>query len=224
MKKILLITDSHNFYKTLKDQLELDGEFHVKFAESITHATLLISKEDFNLSLLDLSFCGDGDVIASLFNERINPPLLVFIEKETDLNPFYFHDFLIEDYILKPFKIGPLIIKLRETIVKATKTPKRNLKLGRYTFIAEEKVLIDLNRNNKIRLTEKETAILRKLYLANGKIVTKKTLLEEVWGYNAEVASHTLETHMYKLRKKLEHDPSDGPALITALNGYQLVH
>ena len=226
MKKILLINDNHYFYKALKDQLELDGEFHLQFAESITHAALLISKEDFNASLLDLSFCEEGDsaVIASLYNEEIDPPLLVFIEKETDIDSFHFHDFLIEDYIVKPFKIGTLIIKLRETIVKATKTRNRNLKLGRYTFIAEEKVLIDLKRNNKIRLTEKETAILRKLYLANGKVVTRKTLLEEVWGYNAEVASHTLETHMYKLRKKLEHDPSDGPALITALNGYQLVH
>jgi DNA-binding response OmpR family regulator len=150
--------------------------------------------------------------------------LFAFIEKETDLNSFYFHEFLIEDYILKPFKISTLIIKLREIIDKAIKTPDRNLKLGRYTFIAEEKVLIDLMRNNKIRLTEKETAILKKLYLANGKIVTRKILLEEVWGYNAGVASHTLETHMYKLRKKIEHDPSDRPRLITALNGYQLVY
>jgi DNA-binding response OmpR family regulator len=226
MKKILLINGNHTFYKALKDQLESDGEFHLQCAESITHAALLISRENFNVSLLDLSFCDESEdaVIASLCNEEIDPPLLVFIEKETDLNSFYFHDFLIEDYILKPFKISTLIIKLRETIVKATKTPDKNLKLGRYTFIAEEKVLIDLKRNNKIRLTEKETAILRKLYLANGKIVTRKTLLEEVWGYNAEVASHTLETHMYKLRKKLEHDSSDGPELITALNGYQLVH
>ena len=198
----------------------------MQFAESIAHAALLIGKENFNISLLDFPFCGEGDdtSVASLCSEGIDTPLLVFVEKESEFNSFYFHEFLIEDYILKPFKINTLIKKLREVIVKASKSPNRNLKLGCYTFIAEEKILIDLKQNIQIRLTEKETAILRKLYLANGKIVTRKTLLKEVWGYNIEIASHTLETHMYKLRKKIEQDSPNRPELITALNGYQLVY
>jgi DNA-binding response OmpR family regulator len=226
MKKILLIGDNHNFYKALKDQLELDGEFHLRFADNIAHAVLLIRMEYFNIILLDNLVHGeaDGAAIFSLCNEEIDAPLLVFIEREMEPNSFFCHELLIEDYIVKPFKIGALIIKLREAIVKATKTPDKNLKLGCYIFIVEDKVLIDLKRNNQIRLTEKETAILKKLYLANGKIITRKTLLEEVWGYNEEVDSHTIETHIYKLRKKIEQGSLDRPKLITVQNGYQLVY
>jgi DNA-binding response OmpR family regulator len=75
----------------------------------------------------------------------------------------------------------------------------------------------------KIRLTEKEPNILKFLYRSNDGVVARDVLLHEVWGYNAGVTTHTLETHIYRLRQKIEPDPSNARLLITESGGYRLV-
>jgi Transcriptional regulatory protein, C terminal len=77
--------------------------------------------------------------------------------------------------------------------------------IGPYTFRPSSKLLLNLN-GSKVRLTEKETSILRRLYRAGQRFVPRQTLLQEVWGYNSEVTAHTLETHIYRLRQKIEKD------------------
>ena len=74
----------------------------------------------------------------------------------------------------------------------------------------------------KVRLTEKETNILKYLYRAQGKPVARDELLSEVWGYNATVTTHTLETHIYRLRQKVEPDPANARLLLTDAGGYRL--
>jgi DNA-binding response OmpR family regulator len=78
-------------------------------------------------------------------------------------------------------------------------------------------------KGSKIRLTEKETAILRYLYRAGQKPVSRETLLQEVWGYNSGVTTHTLETHVYRLRQKVEKDAASPAILVTDGGGYKLV-
>ena len=75
----------------------------------------------------------------------------------------------------------------------------------------------------KVRLTDKETAILKYLYRAGDKAVAREKLLDEVWGYNAAVTTHTLETHVYRLRQKIEEDPSTAKLLVTEAGGYKLI-
>ena len=79
------------------------------------------------------------------------------------------------------------------------------------------------DKGSKLRLTEKETAILRFLYRAGQQVVTRDVLLREVWGYNANVTTHTLETHIYRLRQKIEKDPATAQLLVTEAGGYKLV-
>ena len=81
---------------------------------------------------------------------------------------------------------------------------------------------MDEGGDKKIRLTEKETAILKYLYRAGNKPVSRDTLLGEVWGYNSGVTTHTLETHIYRLRQKIEEDPSHAQILLTEQGGYRL--
>jgi DNA-binding response OmpR family regulator len=90
------------------------------------------------------------------------------------------------------------------------------------TFKPALKILVEEN-GNKVRLTEKETSILKFLYRASEKMVTRETLLTEVWGYNTGVTTHTLETHIYRLRQKIEKDPARAELLITETGGYKLV-
>ena len=75
----------------------------------------------------------------------------------------------------------------------------------------------------RVRLTEKETNILKFLYRAQSGVVARDVLLHEVWGYNAGVTTHTLETHIYRLRQKIEPDPSNARLLVTESGGYRLV-
>jgi DNA-binding response OmpR family regulator len=94
--------------------------------------------------------------------------------------------------------------------------------IGPYTFRPSSKILLN-QKGNKVRLTEKETAILRHLYRAGQRPVSRETLLQEVWGYNSGVATHTLETHIYRLRQKFEKDAATPAILVTEAGGYKLV-
>ena len=87
---------------------------------------------------------------------------------------------------------------------------------------AEPEAAVDQN-GGKMRLTEKEAAIIKYLYRAGQKVVTRDVLLEEVWGYNSGVTTHTLETHVYRLRQKIERDPSNAEILVTESGGYKLI-
>ena len=89
--------------------------------------------------------------------------------------------------------------------------------------VGDSKLLVNEQTSRKIRLTEKETAILKYLYRAGDRVVGRDTLLGEVWGYNAGVTTHTLETHVYRLRQKIERDPSQAEILVTEPGGYRLV-
>ena len=149
-------------------------------------------------------------------------PSIALVQQASDVDLPYIHEFLMDEVIFKPFKVSKLIRHIYELINRPRDIPKQNNRFGNYTFIPDEKLLVGLDEDKQIRLTEKETAILQKLAAVNGKVVSRKTLLEEVWGYKTGVDSHTLETHMYRLRRKFEESGIEGPILVTADNGYKL--
>ncbi len=126
------------------------------------------------------------------------------------------------DYVTKPFKFAVLLARIRAHLRSHEQSEDAVFRLGPYTFKPAAKLLID-EREKKIRLTEKETSILKYLYRAGQKVVGRDTLLHEVWGYNAGVTTHTLETHIYRLRQKIERDPSAAEILVTEPGGYKLV-
>ena len=95
--------------------------------------------------------------------------------------------------------------------------------IGSYAFRPAAKMLLDQTSKEKIRLTGMETAILIYLYRAGSRVIGRDTLLGEVWGYNAGVTSHTLETHVYRLRQKIERDPTRAEILVSEPGGYRLV-
>ncbi|MEQ9350106.1 MAG: response regulator transcription factor, partial [Alphaproteobacteria bacterium] len=126
------------------------------------------------------------------------------------------------DYVAKPFRLNVLLARMRAQLRQHEQSEDAVFTIGPYSFRPAQKLLLDEANNKKIRLTEKETQILRYLYRA-GKVVGRDTLLGEVWGYNAAVTTHTLETHVYRLRQKIEADPSNAALLVTEPGGYKLV-
>jgi len=125
------------------------------------------------------------------------------------------------DYVTKPFKLGVLLARIRAQLRQHEQSEDAVFTIGPYTFKPASKLLVD-SGGGKIRLTEKETSILKYLYRAGERVVTRDVLLHEVWGYNAGVTTHTLETHIYRLRQKIEKDPTNATILITDRGGYRL--
>ena len=126
------------------------------------------------------------------------------------------------DYITKPFKLPILLARIRAHLREYAHSDTANFKIGRLTSKPASKLLLD-ERGRKIGLTEKETSILKYLYWAGDRMVPRETLLRELWGKSASVATHTLETHIYRLRQKIEKDPDQAQVLVTAMGGYRLV-
>ena len=122
----------------------------------------------------------------------------------------------------KPFRFAVLLARIRAHLRQHEATDDASFQIGHYVFKPSSKQLIG-EKGNKLRLTEKETAILRHLYRAASQVVTRETLLREVWGYNSNVTTHTLETHIYRLRQKIERDPANSQLLLTEGGGYKLV-
>jgi DNA-binding response OmpR family regulator len=126
------------------------------------------------------------------------------------------------DYVTKPFRFAVLLARIRAHLRQFEASDDATFRIGQYTFQPSSKHLVN-DKGNKLRLTEKETAILRYLYRAGQNVVTRDVLLREVWGYNANVTTHTLETHIYRLRQKIERDPAHAQLLVTEAGGYKLV-
>jgi DNA-binding response OmpR family regulator len=124
--------------------------------------------------------------------------------------------------VTKPFRFAVLLARIRAQLRQHEQSEDATFSVGPYTFKPSQKLLID-QRGGKVRLTEKEASIIKYLYRADQKVVTRDVLLEEVWGYNSGVTTHTLETHVYRLRQKIERDPSNAEILVTESGGYKLV-
>ncbi len=127
------------------------------------------------------------------------------------------------DYVTKPFRLGVLLARLRAQLRQHEETDDAVFAIGPYAFKPSAKLLVERATNKKIRLTDKETAILKFLYRSGSRVVSRDVLLDEVWGYSASVTTHTLETHVYRLRQKIEPNPQQTRILITEPGGYRLV-
>ena len=119
--------------------------------------------------------------------------------------------------------MGALLARLRAQLRQHEQSEDAVFTIGPYSFRPSTKLLLDTASKKKIRLTEKETAILKYLFRAGERPTGRELLLNEVWGYNAGVTTHTLETHVYRLRQKIEQDPSKAEILVTEPGGYRLV-
>jgi DNA-binding response OmpR family regulator len=149
-------------------------------------------------------------------------PIIMLTGHDTDSDTILGLESGANDYVTKPFKLGVLLARIRAQLRQHEQSEDAVFTIGPYTFKPAAKLLVDAN-GGKVRLTEKETSILKYLYRAGERVVTREILLHEVWGYNAGVTTHTLETHIYRLRQKIEKDPSQAEILITETGGYKLV-
>jgi DNA-binding response OmpR family regulator len=149
-------------------------------------------------------------------------PIIMLTGQAADSDVILGLDSGANDYVVKPLRFAVLLARIRSQLRQHEHSEDAQYKVGPYLFKPSSKMLVR-DDNKKIRLTEKETAIIKFLYRAGEQSVGRETLLTDVWGYNAGVSTHTLETHIYRLRQKIEKDPAHAEILITEGGGYKLI-
>ncbi len=223
-RKILIVDDDEDLRDSLKDQLELHDEFDVVIADSATTGMDAAKSEHHDLVLFDVGLPDmDGrEAVKLLRKAGINSPIIILTGNDSEADQILGLDAGANDYVTKPFKFAVLLARIRAQLRQHEQSEDAVFTIGPYTFKPASKILVNSDES-KIRLTEKETSILKYLYRSGEKVVTRDVLLHEVWGYNAGVTTHTLETHIYRLRQKIEKDPSNAELLVTEAGGYKLV-
>ena len=224
-KKILIVDDDNALRESLSEQLQLHEEFTTSEAETGSVALDRAKADYYDAILLDVGLPDmDGREVCRLMRRGgVKSPIIMLTAAESDADTILGLDAGANDYVTKPFKLGVLLARLRAQLRQHEQSEDAVFTIGPYSFRPSAKMLIHGESKKKVRLTEKETAILKYLYRCGSAIVTRDTLLGEVWGYNAGVTTHTLETHVYRLRQKIEAEPSNAEILVTEPGGYRLV-
>ena len=223
LKKVLLIDDDEDLREALSEQLLMMEDFDVYEGNSGAAALEKVKQQSYDLVVLDVGLPDtDGRELCRLIRKQgVKCPIVMLTGHDTDSDTILGLDAGANDYITKPFKFPVLLARMRAQLRQHEQSEDAIFTLGPYTFKPSIKILVTAE-GKKIRLTEKETNILKFLYRATEDVVPRDILLHEVWGYNAGVTTHTLETHIYRLRQKIEPDPGKASILITENGGYRL--
>ena len=224
-RTILIVDDDEALRHSLAEQLHLHEEFDVEECGDGAEALEITKDDRFDLVLLDVGLPDmDGRELCRLMRRAGQKmPIIMLTAADGEADTILGLESGANDYVTKPFKLGVLLARVRAQLRQHEQSEDAVINIGPYTFRPSAKLLIHDETSQKVRLTEKEAAILKFLYRAGNKAIGREVLLDQVWGYNAGVATHTLETHIYRLRQKIEVDPSDAHLLITEPGGYRLI-
>jgi DNA-binding response OmpR family regulator len=222
-KTILIVDDDPDIRESLAEQLSLGEEFVTQMAASgeAGVAAAVAVRADLVLLDVDLPDIDGREVCRRLRAAGIAAPVIMLTAASGDSETIQGLDAGANDYVTKPFKFAVLLARIRAQLRSHEQSEDAVFRIGPYEFRPATKLLID-EKQRKIRLTEKETNILKYLYRAGDTPVSREELLAEVWGYNAGVTTHTLETHVYRLRQKIEQDLAGAKLLLTEAGGYRL--
>lgn len=222
-KRVLLVDDDDMLRSSLAEQLAHQDGFTIVEAASVAEARERAKDGLYEFIILDVGLPdGDGRDLCREFRDLgVTCPILLLTAKDSDEDVIRGLDAGANDHIAKPFRFAVLAARIHAHLRSHEQSEDAVYRIGPYTFRPSAKLLLD-PKGRKIRLTEKETNILKHLH-RSGHTVPRETLLHEVWGYNPAVTTHTLETHIYRLRQKIENNPGAAQILVTESGGYRLV-
>ncbi len=221
-KTLLIVDDDQDLRGAIAEQLQAEN-FDTVEAETAGEGVRQAREIKPDLILLDVDLPDmDGrEACRRMRQDGVLDPVIMLTAAATDDDTVQGLDAGANDYVTKPYKFAVLLARIRAQLRDYEHSEGAIFRLGAYEFRPAAKILLD-EKGKKIRLTEKETNILKYLYRAGEKAVAREELLAEVWGYNAGVTTHTLETHVYRLRQKIEPDPANARLLLTEAGGYKL--
>jgi len=220
MVKILAVDDDSHLLETLVRQLSSETDFDVTGAETIADAKLRLEETDPDLILLDVSLPdGDGrDACRWIRSQGYTIPVLMLTAQDGEMDTIEGLEAGANDYIAKPLRLGELVARIRIHLDQYQARSDARITIGAFVFSPGSKTLTHRDTGKDLSLTEKETAIIKYLFKKEGAEVNKIELLENVWGYNERITTHTLETHIYRLRQKI-YLIDENSILVTRNNG-----
>jgi DNA-binding response OmpR family regulator len=223
-RKILIIDDDAELSAALVEQLALHEEFEAEAADTAAKGLQAAKNGHVDLVIMDVGLPDiDGrEVVRILRKNGFKAPVIMLTGHDSESDTVLGLEAGANDYVAKPFRFAVLLARIRAQLRQHEASEDAVFTIGPYTFRPSSKLLMH-PKGSKVRLTEKETAILRYLYRAGQRPVSREVLLQEVWGYNSGVTTHTLETHIYRLRQKVEQDAATPAILVTESGGYKLV-
>jgi DNA-binding response OmpR family regulator len=225
-RPILIVEDDNALRQVLADQFASSGLFHAIEAATLGEASqhLGIADARFDSLILDINMPdGDGrDFCAQIRKQGHTMPVIMLTGAGDEEAVVSGLSAGANDYIAKPFRANELLARLQAQLRQFDTSEDAVFAIGHYMFRPAAKLLIGANKKQRLRLTAKEVDILKFLYRNANRVVSRQELLDAVWGYNAGTTTHTLETHVYRLRQKMEADPANGRLLMSAPGGYQL--
>jgi DNA-binding response OmpR family regulator len=223
-RRVLIVDDDEDLRKTLVDQLSHYREFEITQEGNAARAMQAVKGAHLDLLILDVGLPDmDGrEAVKIMRQDGFKAPILLLTGHDSDSDEILGLESGANDYVTKPFRFSVLLARIRALMRQHDQSEDVVFTIGPYSFQPAAKVLQGED-GQKIRLTDKETSILKYLYRQGAKTVSRDILLQEVWGYNNRVTTHTLETHIYRLRQKIERDPSHARLLVTEEGGYRLV-
>jgi DNA-binding response OmpR family regulator len=222
--RLLICDDDAALRETLIEQLDLHEEFTVLSVVDGQSAVARVMEDRIDLAVMDVGLPDmDGrEAVRAMRRNGYRGPVIMLTGQDSEDDTVEGLEAGANDYVTKPFKFAVLLARIRAHLRSHEASEDAVFQIGPYTFRPGAKLLVG-ERGSKLKLTEKETAILRFLYRAGREVVARDTLLAEVWGYNAQVTTHTLETHIYRLRQKIEPNPALAAILVTEGGGYKLL-
>jgi DNA-binding response OmpR family regulator len=222
--KVLIIDDDPELRDALTEQFLLHEEFEAVAAENGSKGVQAVKAGQIDLVIMDVGLPDiDGREAARILRKNgFKAPIIMLTGHDTDSDTILGLESGANDYVTKPFRFAVLLARIRAQLRQHEASEDAVFTIGPYTFRPSSKLLLN-PKGSKVRLTEKETSILRYLYRAGEQPVPRETLLQEVWGYNSGVTTHTLETHIYRLRQKIEQDAAVPVILVTEARGYKLM-
>jgi len=222
-RRVLIVDDDAVLRSSLADQLAPYREFEIAEAATGMEAVEKARQNHTDLVLLDIGLPDmDGrEAVRILRSGGFKAPIIMLTGQDSDADEILGLESGANDYVTKPFRFSVLLARIRAALRQHDQSEDVVFTIGPYAFQPAAKLLEA--DGTKVRLTDKETAILKYLYRQGPKTISRDTLLAEVWGYNNRVTTHTLETHIYRLRQKIERDPSNARLLVTEDGGYRLV-
>ena len=221
--RLLIVDDDAYLRATLRQQLAVEGfndVFEVGFAADLDN---VLSHANPDLLLLDIQMPdGNGiDICQRLRRNGFAKPIVMLTTKGAEVDIVLGLEAGANDYITKPFRFNELIARIRTQLRQFHASDDARFEIGNLSFVPANKMLYEIGGDRMQALTEKEATILKFLYRAFPNDVTKDELLAEVWGFQNGVSTHTLETHIYRLRQKISR-LTKKQLVLTIENGYRL--
>jgi len=225
MNKILIIEDDPAIQKALKASFEKE-EYEILTASEGIDGYKKAQDNSINCIILDLMLPGKNgkDICKDLRNDGINTPILILTSKQEEMDKVLLFELGADDYVTKPPSIRELHARVN-ALIRRSSNVKKQLEAYNFSDIKIDFKKQEAYKNNKqIKMSSKEFEILQYLIQHEGEVVSRSSLLDDIWGYDVFPTTRTVDNYILNIRKKIEDDPSSPIHLITVhTSGYKFI-